>query len=577
MLRNGLVVMVFLGLLFLAPAALHAQYTTPDTGVNWTMTDLVANSGGVVLGATPNFTLTDSLIISATDTVTMAPGDVLTVTAGANYEIIVDGGLNATGTAASRIVFTSSAITASDWLGILVQDGGCVNLSYCDIMYGNDVLHFKEVSNDSPSSTVTNCNITDNSDQGIYCNYFNAALTVSNCDISGNGGSGFCSECAGTSAVITLSNNTFDSNGTSGVYVDYGCGITVSGNTITNNNSYGVDVYEGGWNTVISNNTITGNTLGGISLNTDNSSGGDGATITGNTISDNTGYGIYTYYVVGLTISNNTIENNDGYGIDTYGALSSQIFGNTVSGNSEGIYVDDGFPSRKATQTTYNWIEVNTDNADEWMTDEDDNYLDSAAIGFDFPVDGNAYDYFQVNSNGVIELAEGDNTDDLSDYEGSGYLKSSYSGQTFIFAYTDDFADDIATTWPMETHNGNEVQMNGFGYRYFEAGALDGDGNVVPEKCLVVRWYMPYICELDDPIGLWNDFQVVIFPDGRVQWNTRAMNGIYPEYAQTCELYAGAMMSRSMCLPASATAPRTPSSMTPPTTWTRRRRCRRTP
>jgi len=38
----------------------------------------------------------------------------------------------------------------------------------------------------------------------------------------------------------------------------------------------------------------------------------------------------------------------------------------------------------------------------------------------------------------------------------------------------------------------------------------------------------------------WNDFQVVLYPDGRVRWNTRFMNGDFPEYSLYSGIYAGA-------------------------------------
>ncbi|MBK7629302.1 MAG: hypothetical protein IPJ23_00940 [Ignavibacteriales bacterium] len=36
---------------------MFAQYTTPNTGVNWNLDDLVANSSGVVAGTFPNYAI----------------------------------------------------------------------------------------------------------------------------------------------------------------------------------------------------------------------------------------------------------------------------------------------------------------------------------------------------------------------------------------------------------------------------------------------------------------------------------------------------------------------------------------
>ena len=47
-----------------------SQYTTPGTGVNWTMNDLVTNSNGVVTGTSGNYTINSDLTIAQNDTLT---------------------------------------------------------------------------------------------------------------------------------------------------------------------------------------------------------------------------------------------------------------------------------------------------------------------------------------------------------------------------------------------------------------------------------------------------------------------------------------------------------------------------
>jgi len=44
-----------------------AVYSTPGTGVNWTLTDLVSNSGGIVTFDGTNYSFTDSVTISTND------------------------------------------------------------------------------------------------------------------------------------------------------------------------------------------------------------------------------------------------------------------------------------------------------------------------------------------------------------------------------------------------------------------------------------------------------------------------------------------------------------------------------
>lgn len=528
---------LFAAFLFTANGVL--AYDTPDTGVTWTMDDLVTNSGGDITGSGGNYTLqNDSLTISAGDTITMAAGDTLTVTSGFAYEIIVEGTLSGIGEDGNRITFTSSATTTSDWDGIRVTEDGNINLAYCNIMYGYYGVYLEYVDPTATASIISQCNISYNL-YGLYTYYYNASsLSITNSEISLNDNEGVYLEYIGNSEV-TLEGNTIDSNGNDGFILYYGGeNVTLESNTITNNGDIGIDIYYGGWNVMISDNTITGND-GGIVLNTDEYSAGDNAVITGNTISDNADFGIYSYYSSGHTIEDNTITGHTHTGIYLESSWNELIRSNTITGNTDGIYVEAGIAGRSAASADYEWIEVNTDNADDWDYEEDDDYLDEAEIGFDFTIGDTTYTHFQVQTNGSIELATGLGlTNDITDYEGRGYIISDYPDSTVIFANNDDWYYASGEPEPYETHNGASVRMDGWGYKHFNAGDTDGDGNTISEECLVFRWYMIMIS--DDMYDSWNDFQVVLYPDGRVRWNSRFMNGKNPEYAQYSGIYAGA-------------------------------------
>ena len=56
---------------------IFAQYTTPNTGVNWSLDDLVANSGGVVTGTFPNYSISNKITVSANDRVYINPGTIV--------------------------------------------------------------------------------------------------------------------------------------------------------------------------------------------------------------------------------------------------------------------------------------------------------------------------------------------------------------------------------------------------------------------------------------------------------------------------------------------------------------------
>lgn len=55
--------------LILCTSSAYSNYSTPGTGVSWTLSDLVSNSGGVVTFSGGEYFLNDTLIISQSDTV----------------------------------------------------------------------------------------------------------------------------------------------------------------------------------------------------------------------------------------------------------------------------------------------------------------------------------------------------------------------------------------------------------------------------------------------------------------------------------------------------------------------------
>ena len=86
---------------------LFAQYTTPNTGVNWNLDDLVTNSGGVVTGVFPNYSINNKITVSANDQVNITAGSIITFTA-TTGQFEVNGIFKAIGTATDSIIFTST-------------------------------------------------------------------------------------------------------------------------------------------------------------------------------------------------------------------------------------------------------------------------------------------------------------------------------------------------------------------------------------------------------------------------------------------------------------------------------------
>jgi len=489
-----------------------ASYTTPGTGETLTLAQLAATSGSFVSGADGSYALAQSLNIAAGDTLTLAPGDTLTMTAGADVKISVEGTLRALGTESSHIVLTGSGDAAGDWKSVYVTKTGRVELSFCDISESSNGVFFDEVTDPTSASSIVSCTIEKVAWDGIKIKDMAAELTIQGSTIQGAGESG-----------ITLRDRADQ--------------VVITGNTLADNTHYGVKVFYGAWNMEISNNTVSGNALGGILINVEDSAG-DNLRITGNTFTGNLGSAISANYVAGLLIRGNTITDHTGLtGISLDHAWNSLVELNTISGCATGVDMKNGIPGKKAQSAPYAWVEVNRNNADTWDEGEDDAVLPEAAIGFDFPLNGQTYTHFQTQTNGSVELVTASGlSDGIDDYNGWAFLVKDSPTRSFLFALSSDFRDEGANV--TEQHNGVDVVMNGWGYKHFSAGDVDGDGNTVAEECTVFRWVMQFYND-DEATGPYNDFQVVIFPDGRVRWSVRAIRGSLPSYSQLLGLYAG--------------------------------------
>ncbi len=68
--------LIIMAAIMFATAA-SAAYTTPGFGVDWTMDDLVAASGGVVTGGGGSYQFHDSVVIAVGDRLTVAAGSTL--------------------------------------------------------------------------------------------------------------------------------------------------------------------------------------------------------------------------------------------------------------------------------------------------------------------------------------------------------------------------------------------------------------------------------------------------------------------------------------------------------------------
>lgn len=141
---------------------------------------------------------------------------------------------------------------------------------------------------------------------------------------------------------LTITGNTINDTGSSGVYAENYDTMDVNNNTITNVGGYGLEIYR------FMNATVTGNTvnvagMGGIFADGYNDDGlGLSILVSDNTVSNVEGNGVEVGYTDTQDIMDNTVSNAGGYGIYSYNAALSTISGNTVSNSfDDGIRVED--------------------------------------------------------------------------------------------------------------------------------------------------------------------------------------------------------------------------------------------
>lgn len=566
---------LFISLSLLPSAAVAVL--TPGTGVTWTMVDVVANSAGQVVAAPGGYLVTTGDInIAAGDTLTLSAGE--TVTFGDAGQIGVYGSLNVVGTEAEPVVLTKAALP--EWNGIRVYDDGQLNFDHGRIERADYAVYFSGTNATAPASAITNAEVneagtafhanncyadiaisdatmddvasgivienyygssveidtvtgTNISSSGLYFDgYYGSGLSVSNVNMTGMGaggyGLGFYELSRYPASIDTVVMTGF----ATGLNLQYGGGqLTVSNSTFQQSSGDGIVIEYGFGDTIFSGCSSVDNADAGISIapNSDYAAG-DGSTISGCSFLRNGAEGIKAEKVAAVNLIGNTIEENTAAGLDLDFFVGGLVRGNTIQNNGDGIVTANSHRTYKAAETDYQWIEVNASNADDWLDSVDDDYLSEAEIGFAFPLAGADYSHFQMESNALIELetASGE-TDDISDYEGWAYVVDYNGDQTFIFARTDDWDEDSGPI--NEDHGGASVQVNGFGYKHFAAGDTDGDGTVVAEECMVMTWYTIHIDEPDVTPPNYNAFQVVIYPDGRIKWNTRFYDATIGEYS----------------------------------------------
>ena len=207
-------------LLYLGPAIEPAAATTLPSTISSDTTLTAANSP---------YTSSGSVTVSSGVTLTVEPG-VQVKMGGTTAELIVNGTLNAQGTAGSEIVFTSTADNAvNQWRGIRLDAGsGSSVLDHVEVRRAG-YQSYAAVSVNAGSPTISNSNLHDNGGTGMALG--GASPTIAANIISDNLRNGiYGSAASGTS----IHDNTVEDNRESGIYVT-GSATSLSDNVITSN------------------------------------------------------------------------------------------------------------------------------------------------------------------------------------------------------------------------------------------------------------------------------------------------------------------------------------------------------
>ena len=138
-------------------------YTTPGSGVNWNMDDLVTNSGGAVTaGALGVYYVHQTIVIETGDTLNMRDNEEVYIDPGLNIRIAVRGTLNSIGS--NGILFASGSATPQpqDWDYFSIE-GGTATLVETTIKHADIAVAVAA----NGHLTLQNCYLVENYPTGI--------------------------------------------------------------------------------------------------------------------------------------------------------------------------------------------------------------------------------------------------------------------------------------------------------------------------------------------------------------------------------------------------------------------------
>lgn len=274
---------------FTLSLTVEAQYTTPNTGVDWTLDDIAAASPSTITISGDTYTLTENLTVALNDTLTINSDLTLQIASG--VRITVFGTFSVT---ADATVFTA-VNEAEPYNGFRFEELSQINIQNATIEFGGGLQVLTE------SFTLNNCILKNN----VSGTATGATVTLSR-------GMPII-----TNNSFLFNNNPAVSSGGSNLVSAYIANNYIEGNNQTNNNRPQINMGPTRENDTLKiiGNTIIGDRTkimaGGIAVANLLGSGTIRAIIENNTITDNR----YGLTITGgnsyALIKNNIIEDNN--------------------------------------------------------------------------------------------------------------------------------------------------------------------------------------------------------------------------------------------------------------------------
>ncbi|MCC6840620.1 MAG: T9SS type A sorting domain-containing protein [Flavobacteriales bacterium] len=316
---------VAVGLLF--AQGTNAQYTTPNTGLSYTLADLVAVSGGVI-------TATSATGYLQSADFTLAANDTLLIEEDITWAVASSAAINIYGKflAAPPVEAVITAENAAlQHEGIRFEDGSVIDLQRVAITDGGGI---KSLTDNLALAYCTISNQASNATTGAALELSDGKVYIDHVEFSGNEDAAISSAANGAAAP-QITHCTFLQNG------------------YDNENRPQINLGPSGADTtVIRNNTVIGDPahtmVGGIAFSSLLGNPGhvviDSNTVTGNR------YGITVTgsYIIASVTNNILADNNTqgdpnlgGSGLNLYGGSTniSVVSGNTITGNLWGVTI----------------------------------------------------------------------------------------------------------------------------------------------------------------------------------------------------------------------------------------------